>query len=354
MGADTHDVMAAPTRPLSIDTGGNRLVIGPTGFPRPQNSAAHTNDGARPARVWPSGWWLDLVLLAIFAAITLALVDNRLLNLDSAALSWSDNHRNALTWWTGYALSCLGQGGPLTYGTLLISVFLAWRRKTARPVLVPFAAFLLTYLVVGPIKVWSNRAVPHHGPIEMFAHPSGPYSMAYPSGHTANAIVWYGALLLLIGPYLPRFLYWSVRIGAPFIVATAMVYIDYHWLTDVVASVPLGLVLSRTLHRIPFDTIQLPPWGPRVRPQEQPTTQWQPLRQTAPARLPRVVTHPQRRPALLLAKLWTNGRSRPQTERGDLALRRRRPAMIGPASRAPHMGRGRGVTPRLRLHDEHD
>ncbi len=329
-------------------------MIPPTGFPRPQNSAAHTYDGARPPRVWPSGWWFDLVMLAIFAAITLALVDNRLLDLDSAALQWSDNHRNALTWWIGYALSCLGQGGPLTYGTLLISVFLAWRRKTVRPVLVPFAAFLLTYLVVGPIKVWSNRAVPHHGPIEMFAHPSGPYSMAYPSGHTANAIVWYGALLLLIGPYLPRFLYWSVRIGAPFIVATAMVYIDYHWLTDVVASVPLGLVLSRALHRIPFDTIQLPPWGPRTRTGQQQTTRWQPLEAVGAPRLPQTAAHSERRPGLLLARLWTSSRAQHLSERGELALRRRRPAMIGPASRTPHMGRGRGVAARLQLRDEQD
>lgn len=245
-----------------------------TGFPRLRDLAARVQERSDPPRVRPAGWWFDIILVAIFTAITVALVNNHLLHLDNAALQWSDNHRNALSWWTGYWLSCLGQGGPLTYGTLGVSIFLAWRRKTVRPVLVPVAAFMLTYLIVGPIKVWSNRAVPHHGPIEMFAHPNGPYSMAYPSGHTANAIVWYGALMLLIGPYLPRLIYWLVRIGAPLTVAAAMVYIDYHWLTDVVAALPLGLFLVRVLYRIPFETIQLPPWGRgTVAPDEDPVRQ---------------------------------------------------------------------------------
>ncbi|MGA8115064.1 MAG: phosphatase PAP2 family protein [Actinocatenispora sp.] len=314
----------------------------------------------------PTGWWFDLILVAIFAAITIALVKDHLLGLDNAALQWSDNHRNALSWWTGYWLSCLGQGGPLTYGTLGVAVFLAWRRKTVRPVLVPVAAFMLTYLIVGPIKVWSNRAVPHHGPIEMFAHPSGPYSMAYPSGHTANAIVWYGALMLLIGPYLPRMIYWLVRFAAPLTVATAMVYIDYHWLTDVVAALPLGLFLSRMLYRIPFDTIQLPPWSRRSpepvlddprRPQPMLPSTWPTVPQVAPVN--------GQHPAPLLTRIWSGGDPAGIPDRQDRSVRRlaehhdvshrRRPAPVGSSGRQGRFIRDRGTPARtVRGHDDQE
>jgi len=298
--------------------------------------------------VWPAGWWFDVVLVAIFVAITIPLMlnDPRILGLDNAALHWSDNHRNALSWWTGYALSCLGQGGPLTYGTLAIAVFLAWRRRSIRPLFIPVTAFLLTYLVIGPIKVWSNRAVPHHGPVEMFAHPNGPYSMAYPSGHTGNAIVWYGALMLLIGPYLPRLIYWLVRFGAPATVAVTMVYIDYHWLTDVVAAIPLGLFLSRVMYRIPFDTIPLPPW--RRRAVAASGVEADDPRRTVPALAPASWSQlPGRRG---LARIWSTSRPAGPPLRSEAAMRRR-PGGTGPAGgRHAH---ARGTTVRVR-DDQHD
>lgn len=339
-----------------MTTGGNRLVSRGTGIPRPRHSAVHTSDGSGPPRVRPTGWWFDAVMLAIFAVITVGLVLNNrwLLDLDLAALHWSDNHRNALSWWSAYALSCLGQGGPLTYGTLLISLFLGWRRRSIRPVLIPVAAFLLTYLGIGPVKVWSNRAVPHHGPVEMFAHPDGPFSMAYPSGHTGNAIVWYGALMLLIGPYLPRFLYWLVRIGAPMTVALTMVYIDYHWLTDVAAAIPLGLVLSRILYRIPFDTMRLPRFGRSVELAERTEQPERPSAKPAllPAswtRLPQLAARPARRVGPL-SRLWFG--SRPGVAERHDSPRRRRPASSGPAGRQLRFTHGRGGSASVRFRDE--
>lgn len=327
-----------------------------TGIPRPRAATAGTSGRLGPRGVRPAGWWFDALLLAIFLAITIALLNGALLNLDSATVHWSDNHRNALTWWTGYALSCLGQGGPLTYGTLAVAVILAWRRRTFRPVLIPIAGFLLTYLGVGPIKVWSNRAVPHHGPVEMFGLAHGPYSMAYPSGHTANAIVWFGALLLLIGPYLPRWFYWLVRIGAPATVAITMVYIDYHWLTDVVAAIPLGMLLSRVMYRVPWERVPLPPWRRRraadvqqdIPPQ---ATRTQPL---VWATLPQMAARARQRTGPL-ARLWSG--TRPTQPEHTEAGSRRRPATAGPGGRPLHLSRGHGTAaprPQVRLRDEID
>jgi membrane-associated phospholipid phosphatase len=214
----------------------------------------------RRYRVWPAGWWFDLVMLAVFGAITLALVTGHLLALDTATVRWNDTHRTAATWWTGYALSCLGQGGPLTYGSAGVGAVLAVRRRVVWPVLLPVAAFALTYLVIGPIKLWSQRAAPHKGSVRMFAHPgvAEGSGMAYPSGHVANSVVWWAVLALLLAPYLPRWMYWALRVAMPATVAVTMVYTDYHWLTDVAAAIPLGLVLSRLLHRVPWYTLRLP------------------------------------------------------------------------------------------------
>lgn len=214
----------------------------------------------RRYRVWPAGWWFDLAMLAVFGGITLALVTGHLLDLDTATVRWNDTHRTAATWWTGYALSCLGQGGPLTYGSAAIGAALAVRRRAVWPVLLPVAAFALTYLVIGPIKLWSERAAPHKGSVRMFAHPgvTEGSGMAYPSGHVANAVVWWAVLALLLAPYLPRWVYWALRVVMPATVAVTMVYTDYHWLTDVAAAIPLGLVLSRLLHRVGWHTLRLP------------------------------------------------------------------------------------------------
>lgn len=214
----------------------------------------------RRASVWPAGWWFDLVMVAAFAAITVALVTGHLLALDAATVRWNDTHRTAVTWWVAYGLSCLGQGGALTYGSAAIAAIFAIRRRNIRPVLLPIAAFALTYLVIGPIKVWSQRAAPHKGSVRMFAHPGVVHGsgMAYPSGHVANSVVWWAVLALLLAPYLPRWFYWTLRIAMPAIVSLTMIYIDYHWLTDVAAAVPLGIVLSRLLHRVPWYTLRLP------------------------------------------------------------------------------------------------
>ncbi len=236
----------------------SRKITAPDRVSPPQTGTA---ERLTRRKVWPAGWWFDLVMLAIFGLITAALVDNRLLRFDLAAMSWSDAHRTATAWWISYTLSCLGQGGPLTIGTFVISGFLAWSRRSIRPLLLPATAFILTYMLIGPIKLWSQRAAPHKGPVEMFAHPTvvDGSGMAYPSGHVANSIVWWGILALILGPYLPSAVRWFLRVGMPATVAITMVYSDYHWLTDVVASVPLALVLNRLLYRIPWDSIPLRP-----------------------------------------------------------------------------------------------
>ena len=69
--------------------------------------------------------------------------------------------------------------------------------------LLPFvAAFILTYIPIGPLKVWARRAAPAFtGPdkTKMFNHyASGKYAVSYPSGHMGNSLAWYTVIALLV------------------------------------------------------------------------------------------------------------------------------------------------------------
>lgn len=214
-----------------------------------------TRDG-RPVRLVRRGWWLDLVLVAAFVALTAALVWwPPLLRLDLAARDWVDRHRpfpvRALLW----ACDHLGQGGPLITVTLVVGLWLAWRRRTVRPVLLPVAAPILLSAFIVTLKRWTERGAPHYGSVHLF---SGPGPVEYPSGHVANGLVYYGALVLLLAPYLPprarQLLRWVPGILV-FIGTTGMAY---HWLSDSVGGFLIGLLVLRLLARVPWERLPLP------------------------------------------------------------------------------------------------
>ena len=72
--------------------------------------------------------------------------------------------------------------------------------------------------------------------------------MSYPSGHTANTVVWYGVLVLLLAALLPAAARLGERSGArlalrlapPAIVAVVTTYLGFHWITDTVAGLLAG------------------------------------------------------------------------------------------------------------------
>jgi membrane-associated phospholipid phosphatase len=221
--------------------------------------------------VHPRGWWFDLVLVAGFAALTFALARGHLLALDLAVADWADAHRPGPLYWIARAFNYLGQGGQVLMPlALLLAGAVAWRRRTVRPLLVFAAAFVLTYLTIGPLKVWFERAAPHSklaDKAEIFNDlPPAEYGLGYPSGHVANALVWYGVIALLAGallrsldrpPLSPAALR-AVLVLPPAIVFCTTTYLAFHWITDSVAGLLLGLVLTRLLARIPWDDIALP------------------------------------------------------------------------------------------------
>jgi undecaprenyl-diphosphatase len=196
----------------------------------------------------PTGLWLTLVVAAgtagtwAFLGITqdvraheeMALVDPRLHAwLLPHRVAWLDQVMRAATW--------LGANAVLMPMLLVVVVVLARVRRSWAPVLtiVPlyFAALVLHALVQQAV----HRPRP---PVADWL--SGASGWSYPSGHTIQATVAWGIVCLLLaegrGPRV-RAALMGVASAVVLLVAASRVYLGVHWLTDVLASLSLGVAL---------------------------------------------------------------------------------------------------------------
>jgi membrane-associated phospholipid phosphatase len=177
-----------------------------------------------------------------------------------------------VAYWIARALNYLGQGGlVLVPVSAALAAGVAWRVRSVRPFLIVAAAFLLTGFTIGPMKFWLDRGYPHNETLahaeELFSDPVG--GTAYPSGHVANAVIWYGVIALLVRSVLvaygrpepARAVDRLIRWLPPVVVFCATTYLGFHWLTDSIAGLLLGLLLDRLLARAPWDRWGGPPVG---------------------------------------------------------------------------------------------
>jgi hypothetical protein len=212
-------------------------------------------------------WWIDAVLIAAFVALTVALIRGHLLDADQRVADWAFAHQPAPIYWTARVFNYLGQGGQVLMPvSIVLTAVLAMRTRSVRSVFPFVAAFVLTYVTIGPLKIWAGRAAPRFdGPdkTEMFnPHATGAAAMRYPSGHMGNSLVWYGVIALLLAAVLGRPLTgresFLIRVLPVAILFCTTVYTGFHWVTDSVAGILLGLFLIRLIDRIPWDAIPLP------------------------------------------------------------------------------------------------
>lgn len=216
----------------------------------------------------------DLLLIACyasaFAALTVALATGGpLIDLDLAARDWAEAHRPGAAEAIGRVLNLLGQGTPLLVICGLLALWLGvlrWRRgqgwwPAALPLAYVAAAAILLVPSVLAIKAATTRGAPSSElppeqtvllPGEL---PAGEYAAGYPGGHVVNAVVWYGVALVLVtgllreygraGPPAP--VRRSVRIVPPVIVLATTTYLSFHWFSDGLAGLALGLLIDRLL-----------------------------------------------------------------------------------------------------------
>ena len=224
---------------------------------------------------WRSWWW-DVLLLALLAAFTWLVALGVFEGLDLAVRSWCMDHDPAWARAVAVVLNHLGQGWVLTYvftgGLTLIALIMtrSWR------VLLPgIVAFLLATIGAGPLKIWTHRdapssLLPPNVSVQMFNDAAAGYSLSYPSGHIVNTFVWWPAIVVLLAVVLRRPVPQPWRrfmlAATPAIVFCTTVYLSYHWVTDDIAAVLLGLFLARCFWRLPWPRLlPFPSVGVRAR-----------------------------------------------------------------------------------------
>jgi membrane-associated phospholipid phosphatase len=133
----------------------------------------------------------------------------------------------------------LGQRGPATLFFLPWFIWVAWRNRSPRPLILLGVALVVLNLTVGVVKIATGRLGP------LYNHPVHDVFVGgniFPSGHVSNAVVLYGLMAWIAvkhrtaGIVLAAFISVTVGLGT--------VYLNTHWFSDVVGGwIAGGLVL---------------------------------------------------------------------------------------------------------------
>lgn len=203
------------------------------------------------------GWWVDAALGAGFVLLTAALAAGAFLDLDVAVRDWCDAHRPEALRMVAKGLNFLGSANLIAVILLGLAVVVAVRERTPRPLLPIFVTLAVSYVVVVPLKILTDRSAPHSArpnAVELFTNDNG---WSYPSGHVLNTLIWYPLLIVLLDRLLRRPLpdraQLTIRVAPVVIVSAAVTYLGFHWLTDVAAGLLLGLLLYRVLRRMSME-----------------------------------------------------------------------------------------------------
>jgi undecaprenyl-diphosphatase len=142
-------------------------------------------------------------------------------------------HRDVFLTWLAKVLNVIGSGIVTIPLRIVVALYLALRRRWRT-----FAAWVLTWvaaevmLTVG--KTWYMRTRPP-APLVVTT------GFSFPSGHAVAGAAIAVALVLIAMPAGSRRRKWEILATlAAFLMALSRVYLNAHWLSDVIAGVLLG------------------------------------------------------------------------------------------------------------------
>jgi undecaprenyl-diphosphatase len=252
------------------------------------DSATHGPDQSPAVRTTTRSWWrtppvdrrgfavwlLTLVLMtAIVTAAGLVLTHelSGVRSFDDEVARWFARHRTD-TWdhvtWVGSFIADANVKIPATAILSVVFLFL-WRRWTEPALLIGALVLEVGIFTISSFIVDRPRPpIPHLDPIP----PTG----SFPSGHSAAAVAFYGAIAIIVCWHTRHRLARTVTVAAafvvPLVVATSRISRGMHHLSDVVVGLVIGAVslwitwlvvragpssrLEPTRHREPGDAVR--------------------------------------------------------------------------------------------------
>jgi undecaprenyl-diphosphatase len=176
-------------------------------------------------------------LLGLFALIALSVELGWWRELDHSVNDWAATQRGTLLWHTSKVVFDVATPQIALTITLAIAFLVAWRRRRwgiAVEGAVRFSVVVVAVLLLKPLL-----AVP--GP----THDAlGDHGGSFPSGHTTATVVCVALLLGCIGwPHPAGYRVAGAALVAA-IVGVAVIYVRYHYLSDVVGGIVLGLLIA--------------------------------------------------------------------------------------------------------------
>ncbi|HSF27138.1 MAG TPA: phosphatase PAP2 family protein [Actinomycetes bacterium] len=220
----------------------------PARIPAPRSHAPRHLRVRRPRSrvlaVLIDSWTLLIASAVVFAGVLLGF----LLPVDEAVAGWRLGVHYPSMHGLMEVLDHVGQRAVCLPLLAAATALVAWRRRRWWPVLVAVSGVLAINVVVGAIKLTTDRPSPRTGTPELWQ-----YGDLFPSGHSANVVFVYGLMAWLLvrdtrhGRQWAGWLVGLVAAGAlgMFVIS---IYRDTHWLTDLVLGALIGaLVLKWTI-----------------------------------------------------------------------------------------------------------
>jgi undecaprenyl-diphosphatase len=153
--------------------------------------------------------------------------------LDESTYRAMDDIRNVVLSGVARALNVIGGGYVTIPLRAVITLWLAFRRRWRA-----LGAWVLTW-VAAEVLLTAAKAYLHRGRPPMALVATTGYS--FPSGHAVAAAATAVALVLVLMLSGPRRRKWeAIAVVFAFVMAFSRVYLNAHWLSDVVAGVLLG------------------------------------------------------------------------------------------------------------------
>jgi hypothetical protein len=205
-------------------------------------------------------WWLLVVSAVVTVVVTIDLLNRGFLERMDLRVSEvvSDWHlRDSGAYWLVWACTQAGGRGFLLLVLAGLVGWLAVRRRTLVPLVRVVVALGLLTVVVYSFKWGTGRTAPAY-PGSFFHRDGG----SYPSGHVANAVLMWGVARWQAVEFgLPAAVQratWLLSVVGPVVAGVAMVALDFHWVTDAVVGLAVGLLLLGVVHAL--DALVLSRW----------------------------------------------------------------------------------------------